>query len=193
MSLELVRSAAVLMVPVFVNAAVSVACSWLVAAIYFRKETVAERIGSQISSSLRMALIPVLYNEFFSVDSSGEVRPKQPPPKNLDVPHVEYAIFAQQHVCCGDSVEVLIKLLDTGSNLDNPRGVSVRDHEDRPLGVRGLGFGFCRCTLNIAADARPGPRVLTIYLQDEDKHECTQNVAFRVEKRSPSHEPAPGA
>jgi hypothetical protein len=46
----------------------SVLTSWLIAHWYFKKKSPAERIGAEIQSDLRRALMPILYPQFY--DSS---------------------------------------------------------------------------------------------------------------------------
>lgn len=169
---------------IILNVVISVLCSWAVAAYYFRKETGAEKIGDQIRYALQHALFPVLHSEFFSENASGAVLPEQAIPRNNDIPHVEHVRFNLRDIKQGDTVGILLKVRDLGYNLDNPAGIILRDHEDRPLGIVPLGLGFCRSAAHVADECLPGPHCLTVELRDEAGHSNVQTIAFLVAKRS---------
>lgn len=171
-----------------INAVVSVLASWFVASIYFKKVTRAEKIADQIRSGLQKALLPIIHAQFFDGQKSFRVHPHQPPPKNQDIPFVEYALFSEKRFCAGQKIEVLLKLKDTGFDLDNPAGVSVRDHEGRALGVVPIGLGYAKVTLHISSKALPGERELTVDLTDIGEHRNSvpnrnvQTLPFVIEK-----------
>jgi hypothetical protein len=153
-----------------VSTLVGVLAGWGATHYYFMKSSAAERIAEQIKVGLQKALIPILYPHFYNPERAVTVYPEQPPPQNMDVPFVEYAIYGEKVIRSGQAVEVLIKLRDVGSDLDNPHGVTVRDHRGNRLAVVPLGLGFARVTFHTVADERPGPRRLTVDLQDMGDH-----------------------
>lgn len=152
------------------NAIISVLCSWLIASIYFRKVTRAEQVSEQIRHGLQRALIPTLYPQFFDQGQSLSVYPVQDPPTNSDVPYVEVARLTPRIIRPGAKLHVLLKLRDSGYDLDNPAGVLVRDHRGRAVGVTSLGLGFCRCAILIEENPASSEGEITVELQDTGFH-----------------------
>jgi hypothetical protein len=153
-------------VNIIISSVSGAAVSWAISHYYFRKETRAEVIADQIRNGLQRALIPVLYPQYFRQEKRLVVHPTQPIPKNLDVPHVEYAIFADGSIHPGQKVDVLLKVRDLGFDLPNPDGISIRDHRNNALGIIPLGLGYVETTLHTFPEDHPGPNKLTVELQD---------------------------
>ncbi|MDE2183473.1 MAG: hypothetical protein KGJ78_10680 [Alphaproteobacteria bacterium] len=152
------------------NVVISVLSSWAVAAIYFRKETRAEKIGDQIRSGLQKALFPIIYPQFFDDSRALKVHPLQSAPRDKDIPYVEYALFNKRSYRPGERAEVLLKLLDLGFDLLNPDGVTVRDHLGNAVGVVSAGLGYARVAFHIADTVHPGSHDITVQLQDLGEH-----------------------
>lgn len=152
------------------SAVVSVLCSWLIAAVYFKKKSPTERVARQIQKALKQSLIPILYPHFFDQERSIVIYPEQPAPEDQDVPRVEYARVSPRDIFPGTSVEVLLKLIDLGLDLDNPGGVRARDHRGRSAGVVGLGLGFCRFRFVVEETETKAKTQLTIELADKGEH-----------------------
>lgn len=171
-----------------INAVVSVICSWLVASVYFRKVTRAEQVAEQIRHGLQRALLPTLHPHFFDQERSLSIYPEQNPPGNADIPYVEVARVTPRRVGPGGKLDVLLKLRDSGYDLDNPEGVSVHDHLGRAVGVTSLGLGFCRCTIPIEDIPASYEGEITIELRDAGLHtrrvpnQNVQTLRFTIEK-----------
>lgn len=171
------------------NAAVSVTCSWIVAAIYFRKVTPAEKISDQIRHGLQRSLFPMLFPRFFDQETALVVAPEQATPANLDVPHVEYIRIDRSTARGGSIADVLMKVRDLGYDLDVPNGIRVKDHRARPVGVVGLGLGFCRFSIPLDVDMGLKLMRITIELADCGEHTKrrpntnVQTIVFLVGER----------
>jgi hypothetical protein len=167
-------------------AAVGGALGLAVTTYTLRRNTRAERIAHQIKVALQQTLFPVLHPRFFRADVPV-VFPDQSPPRNKDIPHVEYARFERKFVYPNREVDVLIKVADGGFDLPNPAGIAIRDHRDNQLGVVPLGLGFVITTFHTSIDDQPGVRRLTIRLQDRGEHstvgpnECIQTLPFTID------------
>lgn len=148
------------------NAVVSVICSWIVASIYFRKESRAESIAEQIKRALQQTLPPISHPRFFDEGNSRVIYPEEPLPANTDIPHVEFVRLDHSNILPDMRLGLLIKLRDTGFDLDNPQGVTLRDWSGNMLSVSGIGLGYCTSTVHIPAEIEPGPYRLTIELAD---------------------------
>jgi hypothetical protein len=153
-----------------VSSAVGAITSWVVSSYYFHKTSRAEQIADQIKAGLQKALVPVLYPRFFDPENSVTVYPNQPPPANTDIPHVEFVLFSKKIIRPGQRTDVLIKLRDSGFDLENPHGVTIRDHKENPLGVVPLGLGYVMATFHTALDDHSGSHSLTVALQDLGEH-----------------------
>lgn len=146
---------------------ISAAISIIVSNHYFKKESRSEKISNQVKLGLQKALFPALYPQFFNPETSQIVRPIEPAPRDKDVPFVEYALINHKSIRPGTKVEILIKLRDDGFDLDNPRGVSVRDHHQNSLEVSPLGLGFMRIVLRTPKSDLAGDYHLSVFLKDE--------------------------
>jgi hypothetical protein len=181
------------------NAIISVLCSWVVAWVYFRKVTRAEQVGEQIRHGLQRALLPTLYPQFFDQERSLSVYPDQRTPANQDIPYVEVARIHPRIIAPGSKFEVLLKLRDAGFDLDNPDGVSIRDHHGQAVGVIGLGLGFCMCTVHVEKSPASYAGSLTVELKDIGAHtkaasnHNVQTLRFLIEKETHDARQAPAA
>jgi len=172
--------------PSFVNlvvsAAISVVLSWLIAHWYYRKSGPVERMLKEIKSVLPSYFHPVIYPQFYSSDIMT-VSPDQPFPNDPDTPHIECVTFSKKVIVDGDRVDVLLKVRDTGRNLENPSGISVRDHLERELAVKSIGLGFAAITLRAKLDAKDPLTKLTVTLTDTAGKRNTQSIPFLVHSR----------
>ena len=155
---------------IFLNAIISVVCSWVISAYYFRKESRAEKISDQIRNGLQRALLPIIHPQFFDSQSSHTLTPLQPKPKNTDIPHIDYAILSFRPNSNNTRVELMIKILDTGYDLENPEGISIKDHTGGYVGVVSIGLGHCKCTINIGDNPIPGVYEITVEMADSGLH-----------------------
>jgi len=172
--------------PSFVNlllsTVLSVVVSWIIAQWYYRKSGPVERMLKEIKSVLPSYFHPVIYPQFYSSDIMT-VSPDQPFPKDTDTPHIECATFSKKVILDGDSVDVLLKVRDTGRNLENPSGIDVRDHLERELAVKSIGLGFAAITLRANLDSKHPPHQLTVTLTDTAGKRNTQSIPFLVHSR----------
>lgn len=152
-----------------ISSIIGVLTGWGISRHYFKKVAPAEIIADQLRSGLQKALMPILYPHFFNKENSFIIHPEQPGPTNKDVPSVEYAVVRGNAIFSNQRVEVLIKVIDLGGDLDNPNGISIRDHKDNHLGVVAIGLGFAHFSFHTSNDAA-GPQRLTVTLQDEGHH-----------------------
>ena len=160
--------------------------AWGLTHYYFKKSSPAERIAAQIKLGLQKALYPLLYPQFFDGARTLTILPEQPQPTDRDVPRVEFAKLVGLTVHCGQEVQMLIKLKDDGFDLDNPRGITVRDHRDNPLAVVPLGFGYIRISFRTADNERFGQHRITVEMIDMGHHTSgtpnrnTQSLVFVI-------------
>lgn len=173
------------------NAIISVVCSWIVGSYYFRRVSRAEKIADQIRYGLQQALLPIIYPKFYDPYKSDVVRPSQSPPKNTDVPYIDVVRFSMKTISPGENLDILIKILDSGLDLDNPAGISVHDYRGRPVGVIAIGLGHCICSINVDMDVEPGIHNITVELVDRGAHNSkphrnVQTIPFVIQSGAKS-------
>ena len=108
--------------------------------------------------------------------------PSPEPPENKDIPHVEYAVISQQSIKPNTQVEALIKLRDLGFDLENPSGVSVRDHLQRPLSVERIGLGYVEIHFMATTSSEIAHYAFTVTLVDHGGRANTQSIPFRIDE-----------
>jgi hypothetical protein len=161
------------------------AIGWFIAGYYFHKPSRAEKIVDQVRFGLQKSLFPILYPDFFDPRSSIIVHPEQPAPADKDKPHVDCAFFKDGVINLNQTVEVLIKVMDLGFDLENPQGISIRDHRGNDLHVIPIGLGHVKTEFRTAFDDRLGTHRLTVTLQDTGEHRGipnhnVQSLAFTI-------------
>jgi hypothetical protein len=157
----------------------SVLTSWLIAHWYFKKKSPAERIGAEIQSDLRRALMPILYPQFYDSSKRLQVSPEQGYP-GRDIPYVKEAIFSQKEFPRGGKVEVLLSIRDSSKNLDTETGIKVYDHKRQSVGVIVIGFSFVTFDLLVAANERTGEHKITVELKDDLNNSNVMTFKFNV-------------
>lgn len=167
---------------ILLSGLIGVVTSWVIAHWYYRKHGPVGRMLKEIKRVLPEYFHPIIYPQFYSLDAVT-IAPSQSSPKDLDVPHIEYAILSKKRIVDGDDVEVLFKLRDMGRNLENPSGIRARDHLDRDVAVRSIGLGFA--SIAFRAELKPGsPQShLTVTLEDVGGKRKTQSIPFSIHSR----------
>ena len=164
------------------SALIGVVTSWIIAHWYYRKTGPVERMLKEIKSALPTLLHPVIYPQFYGSDAVT-VSPSQSFPKDLDIPHIEYAVLSKRTIFDGDFLEVLLKLRDMGRNLENPSGIRVRDHLERDVAVRSNGLGFASVTFRADLKEDIQKNYLTVTLEDASGKRNTQSIPFFIHSR----------
>lgn len=153
--------------------------SWLIAHIYWKLNAPVERVVKELKDVLPHYLHPLRYPQFYTHDVM-KVEAEQEVPKESDIPRVTHAVFSKKDIRDGDKVEVLLHLLDLGRNLENPDGISVKDHFDRdcPVLFAGLGLACFEFTAN-KTDGKGSYR-LTVNLKDTARNTNSQTFIFTI-------------
>lgn len=177
-----------LQVDTVISTFVGMVSGWITAYYFFKKARPADKVFDQIKYGLQNALLPILYPKFYDPDRVLTVYPEQVSPQNTDIPFVEYAIFSEKAIYRNQKIDVLLKIRDSGLDLDVPHGVTIRDHRDNYVGVVAIGFGFVRISFNTGIEDRFATHKLTVNLQDTGEqngrvpHNNTQSLLFSVVK-----------
>ena len=171
------------LVNLVISALIGVITSWWISHIYYLKNSPTERILQEIQKGLPNYLLPVVKPQFYRSDSD-KVLPLPEPPQDKNIPHVEYAIFSKRDNYANDQAQALIKVKDLGFDLENPGGISVLDHLQRPLPVQRIGLGYIEVEFIVTPIAAGSNYNLTVSLRDAGGRNNAQSVKFHVAERS---------
>lgn len=166
-----------------IGAIVSILTSWYVSDRYYKKKSPAEKIGTEIQSDLRRALLPLLYPQFFD-DSKTRKTPPDQGISNipLDTPYAECATYSSKDFPRGGKVEILLYVQDTGINLTLSSGVKVTNHKDQLIPTMVIGFGFLTFDIFVAHDEKLGQHKFNVALKDDASppNENAMSFTFNV-------------
>lgn len=153
--------------------------SWIIAHFYWKLNAPMERVVKELKAVLPHYLQPLRYPQFYT-DDAVTVSPEEAAPKDTDIPHVTHAIFSRKDIHAGDQVEVLLHLIDLKRNLENPSGITAKDHLNRALPVHFNGLGLA--SLEFVAEQLSGEtqHKLTIDLADTAGNKNSQTLVFTI-------------
>ena len=173
--------------PSFVNLVLSsliaMVSGWAVSHLYWKRSASVERILKELKDVLPHYLHPMRYPQFYSTHSV-RIAPNEELPEDSDIPHVRYAIYSTQDIRENDEFDILLAIVDTGRNFENPGGLQIRDHMQREVTASFAGLGFTTAT--ILSTPRPSQNRchFLVCLKDTIGKEMTQTFSFSIASRS---------
>jgi len=167
---------------IVIGGVVGAAGSWIVTHLYWIKSAPTERILKEIKRARPEPIRPIRFPELYA-PGAVEITPVEKRPSDTDTPHVLKAKFPKSEFSDGEIVDVLMELLDTGRNLDNPGGITVLDPGKKELPVKFAALGLAHFRLQVKkSDDQPNP-VLTVQLADTANHKNTQTIPVTIKSR----------
>lgn len=158
---------------------IGVATGWAIAHWYWKRSAPVERIVKELKRALPYYLHPLRYPQFYS-QSAKKITPDQQPPADTDVPHVVYAVLSHHVIRAGSDFEVLLNILDTGRNFENPDGLQMHDHVGRSVSVQFAGLGFASAMIIATpVDGRQAGKI-TVRLKDTAGMANEQTLSFDI-------------
>ena len=167
------------LVNLVLSSLIGVATSWWISHLYFKKNSPTQRILDELQKELPNYLLPVIRPQFFT-SNSLKTLPEPGAPTDKDFPHVEYAKFEHRSYSLDQQIQALLKVTDLGYDLENPTGISILDHRQRPLPLQRTGFGFLEIQFISSALSRGEKYFLTISLRDLGGRTYTQRIDINV-------------
>lgn len=158
-----------------IGTAVSLITSW-----YFYKKA---DFPSKTAGAMTESVLAMIIGTRLGIDFTLCHEPdKKDLPKNLDIPHITQFYCDRNNAKPGDTVSFLIRLEDSGFDLDyGDKGVEVIEASSKvgfPVQTQGHGFNICK--VQFPLDAIPGNHTIIFNMVDIKKNKFTQTLKFEI-------------
>lgn len=136
---------------------------------FFIKGKAVAILTSWMANNLGEVLIRQMLPQFFN-SASQNCNPTQPPPTDLDAPHLDIVIVNQTKTSSSQKLEILFRVSDEGWNFQMATGVSLIDMTGIRHAAKNSLFGYMQAEIPILLNQPAGNYTIGFEMRDAPKN-----------------------